>query len=688
MNLFSRNLDLLTNNLALMNSQALNITRSNVDSQAITRSSVGETASLNDGFYRLRQGVSDVLSVFQPFTNAIKSAGEMLVSLAKTQFNESLQAETEDIQAIGQIQSATKDKLSFQESFALFKQTKQELASAAAILPFSTRDYVLTFKQSIDSIAQGISGSRTDITKEELTQEIRTKGVEVSKLLTLQAKTTNTSSVMAAKVFGQFLGGQLNLQSDFFQANSVFKNKVVDESVKLGAKKRGESVDLKGLSESDRYLAFTNALKASISPEMLSELENSLSGALEGLKSLAQDNTTGILGFNRVIKTGRRDAQTGKEIDTFYGAISSLVRPLINSLSSVLSTTLKLFDPLQAVSVFMLDKLQNWATSIRNFGSVFSAMVDDSLAKGMTKIQALQEGISVALRNAFGIDIKPIDVTPESIIPMFQKWVSGVIQSLAAMLDVKESREAMKNMIIFAATEVLVPYISLMGEAVVAVFKKDALAGVALGATVLQPVVGVVGSLGNILGGFSNMLVAVNTIGAASILQYGLYGLALIAVTASIYAMVRAAMAFVDWWEYRPVWMGGKGDEYNKSGDEDIIKDGVMTKEMLEKSTSYQNRKKNEASGLTFDKPENTPNPLATPNTGSGSETVVALTESDDSDLVPLNPNDTKGISSQNNSKNTVITNYFTVNTSQDAETVAQSIMSSFIGATAGITSL
>ncbi|MGL6343745.1 MAG: hypothetical protein ACRC80_31955, partial [Waterburya sp.] len=385
----------------------------------------------NKSITDLRNGITGLLGVFSPLTNAVQSATNSLTNMARTQFQQSVLAETQDLQAVGQIQAATKQKLTFNESMVLFADTKQELARAAAILPFKTEDYVQTFKMSIDSIAQGITESKKDIEKTELVKEVREKGVEVSKMLTLQAKTTNTSPMMAAKVFGQFMGGRLNLQADIFEANDVFKQTVIREAVKLGAKKRGHTVDLSGLSVDKRYQAFINGLRASISDEMLKALEDSFDGAIEGLKAIVGDNTTGILGFNRRFKTVGIDPLSGKEINTFFGAVSAVTRPILMAITNVLASLLKVFDPLETGAQHILETLSKWSYDVGVFGRVFGTQLDYALEEGKSKIQAVQYAISVAIRNAFGIEIKPIDVSPELLIDMLQNWVLNVAKHLA-----------------------------------------------------------------------------------------------------------------------------------------------------------------------------------------------------------------------------------------------------------------
>ncbi len=637
----------------------------------------------------LRNGLTGLIGLFSPLTSAIQSAQSALISLAKSQLSQSILAETQDLQAIGSIQAASKQRLNFEESLQLFTDTKQDLAQAAAVLPFKTEDYVQTFKMSVDSISQGVIESKKGIEKPELIKEVREKGVEVSKLLTLQAKTTNTSSTMAAKVFGQFLGGRLNLQTDLFEANAVFQQTVIDEAVKLGGKKRGNTVDLSGMSIDQRYQAFVNGLRASISNEMLRALENSLDGAIEGLKAIVGDNTTGVLGFNRRFKTVGIDPLSSKEINTFFGAISAVTRPILGAITNVLSSLLKVFDPLEKGAEYLLKTLSKWSYNVGVFGSVLKSQLDFALAEGLSKVQALQRAISLALSNAFGINIKPIDISPELLIEMFQDWVVTVAKQLATALKIDKSREAIKSSMVFVVTEVLVPYLKLLGEVVVDVFKKDALAGLVLSALVFSPFLAALGSLVTVLTSSAQLI---GLVFQASVIKSAGAGVgtglatAFQPVVAWLSGFLRplvpllvlvgksvlwlAAILAAIWAVYSVVKAVGdlfSVDTGRNRQDEGLTDDA--TPDEIRNSDSYINRRLYER-GIDYTNSKTREEALKNPM-----------------NLVPLNTSTPVSATNTNtNSTETKITNYFTVNSTQDAETVAKQIMASFSGALSGVT--
>jgi hypothetical protein len=681
------------------------------------------------------QGFRGLISAFGPLTSALSMFQNKLIGVLKTQFQQSIEAETADITSVGSIQAASKNILTFDESYTVFQDTKQELAKVAATLPGKTADYVQTFKLSVDSIAQGITETNKDISKADLVKEIKDKGIEVSKLLTLQAKTTGTSAAMSSKVFGQFLSGQLNLQADIFEANPVFKQKAIDEAVKLGAKKSKVSVDLSGLTIDKRYKAFVNALRESISAEMLSSLENSFDGVLEGLKSVLADNTSGILGFNRRFDAIGFDAITGKEINTLFGALSSVTRPVLKGVTSFLNSLIRVFDPLETLGKTVLKVVQNWSNNVNTFGSIFASQLDYNLSAGRDKLTSFQESFSLALKNAFGIEIKPVDINVEKIIGLVSDGIQTMMRSLGKELQIERSREMIKAGLITFIKDIVVPYVKLLGEVVGELFKEDPLVGTIAGGIIFAPLVSAVGSLVQVLigsaqllnlafgkrlmtdvatgtvtssnglgtvilggilnslkfiissfgavfsslGGFlvrimpflgvvaSSIASAATAIGsaiaagfAAMLPVLGIVGLAVL-IAADLYLIYQNIAALVAWAEYRPTWLGGK-DISQKDAN---LTDGTLTKEQVEKSQSAKNRRLIEK-GLD----PKTGKPMSEAEIDrikkmSGGSTNSGTT----------NKNITTNQENNDNKTGSTITNNITVNTTQDAETVAQQLI-------------
>lgn len=693
-----------------------------------------------DALFFVSTGLKGLSNVLNPAITAISSFSQSLINFSKSQFIQSATSETEDIQSIGSIQAAAKNKLSFEESYAVFLDAKDQLAKIAAVLPFETADYVQTFKLAVDSVTQGIIEKNPNVSKEELTTAIKEQGVEASKLLTLQAKTTNTSPKMSAKVMGQFLGGHLNLQSDLFQANPVFKDKIIEESVKLGGKKTATSVNIKGLTTSQRYQAFVSALRKSISQEMLNALEGSFNGAVEGLKALLMDNTVGILGFSRRFESVGKDALSGKEITTFFQAISSILRPVIKGITNVLDTVVTLFDPLRYASENLLAILQDWAISIDIFGSVFNSQLEFLLGQGKNKMAAAQEAFSIAFKNSFGIELAAETITFDSVWGMVENWLLQIIHKLGDMLQIETYRDKIKDTMIFSIRHLVIPYFRLMMEAIVEVVKKDPIAGSLLAGVVFAPLIKLLFNLGIALTGAIRMLTifgSTQVAGAATgivafswgtvwaklvavvagigtFLTSALFGYIVLGVAslAAIAVIVKAILTVV---EILKILNGGKTNNITTN---DIVNNQAKNREVetqakLAKETNPQKRAEIMADKERVDRRmSNYAKLMAEQDKKSVFTSIFGKDEKDNqaelaklynqdlprsSPPVPIqtlsksgrsfDSSDKKSNSTSNSTTNNV-TNNFTVNTTEDAETVAKALLVRFQGALGGLAGL
>jgi hypothetical protein len=252
-----------------------------------------------------------VNAAIAPINNALKQADDLSNSVFRS-------AQT--------ITALTGQKLG--DSLKLANNVIVDLSDRAATLPGDTQDYLKLFNL--------ISGSLVDATRNGENfnvAEFKQYSGELSQNLFLLGKNIGLTSEQISLSATRALSGQ----GSFKRLALFMRSPVLVRAMEKELSKMGKSMDdWTILSAKERLEVFNNATKSLVSPELVAQLSDSISGQIEGMKSIFTNPTTGLLSLFRTseIQSGLIKVRKSA-LDSYKGLLKQLNSTLMLSLTGI-----------------------------------------------------------------------------------------------------------------------------------------------------------------------------------------------------------------------------------------------------------------------------------------------------------------------------------------------------------------
>lgn len=280
------------------------------------------------------------------------------------------------------------------------------LSKDASVLPGSAKDYM----QIMSAISPAVAGATASM------DEYKNTMLTISKL-SGAIKPDTVSGDMAGIAISKFISEGTDFrQNDFFQKNAGLKDTINKEMVKLGVDEK----QLGKMTASQRAKLFETALKSYTTPELLTKLAKTSSGAMGALSDSFFSERDGIFGFLREFKDSATGASTNA-LEGFKGFISSL-----NNLFSALKARGGGIDPMVLINEFF----QNLTAFVNRMTAVVKG--------GGDLVNFLKTELITGIR-LFAAGLKAVLNDPE-IAKMLREGLHEAIKVLVEVLG-----EAFKN---------------------------------------------------------------------------------------------------------------------------------------------------------------------------------------------------------------------------------------------------